>query len=209
MSTPNNELAELLSSLFGRHEDSAPNSAGIDLDLWATLRETGLDRLTGGPDRQGGEAGWAESAQLLRAVGMNAARVPVAENDVLAGWLLDTAGIPARDNDIRTVAVLDHEGRSGAVPWAGEADELVLLWRSGDDWQVVDLARSRARIEPGHNRAGESSDAVVVDTSELDGTPVPAAVVGELRLRGALTRSHLMVGAMSRIQQIVIEHAGA
>ncbi|MBA4023593.1 MAG: acyl-CoA dehydrogenase [Gordonia sp.] len=209
MSGPNHELAELLSSLFGRHVDSDPHSAGIDQNLWTTLRETGLDRLTGGPDREGGEAGWAESALLLCAVGANAARVPVAENDVLAGWLLDTAGIAARDNHTRVAAVLDSAGRAGAVPWAGEVDRLVVLWRNGDGWQVSDLARSEVGIESGRNRAGESRDAMVIDTSGLDGTPVPATVVSEYRLRGALTRSHLMVGAMSRIQQIVVEHAGA
>ncbi|ORM34045.1 acyl-CoA dehydrogenase family protein [Williamsia sp. 1135] len=209
MSTPNHELAELLSSLFGRHVDSDSESAEIDRNLWATLCETGLDRLTGGPDREGGDAGWAESALLLCAVGANAARVPVAENDLLAGWLLDTAGIAAHDSDIRVAALLDSDGRAGAVPWASQTDRLVLLWRNGDDWQVSDLARSEVGVESGRNRAGESRDAVVVDTPRLDGTPVSATVATEYRLRGALTRSHLMVGAMSRIQQIVIEHAGA
>ncbi|WP_207841689.1 acyl-CoA dehydrogenase [Williamsia soli] len=209
MSSPNHELAELLSSLFERHVDSAPESAEIDRNLWANLRETGLDRLTGGPDREGGEAGWAESALLLRAVGAKAARVPVAENDVLAGWLLDAAGIAAHDTDIRVAAQLDSVGRSGGVPWASESDRLVLLWRNGDDWQVSDVVRSEIGVEPGRSRAGESRDAVVVDTSGLDATPVPATVAAEYRLRGALTRSHLMVGAMSRVQQVVVEHAGA
>lgn len=209
MSETNHELAELLASLFGRHIDQEPDAAGIDRELWSTLRETGLDRLTGGSDRDGGEAGWAESALVLTAIGANAARVPVAENDLLAGWLLDTAGIAAPDNDLRVAALLDSDGRSGAVPWAEEVDKLVLLWRSGEDWQVADVARSQVQVVSGSNRAGESRDAITIDTAGLTGTAVPAAVAAEYRLRGALSRSHLMVGAMSRIQQVVIDHAGA
>lgn len=209
MTKPNHELAELLSSLFSRHVDPAPDSAEIDRNLWAILHETGLDRLTGGPDRDGGEAGWAESALVLTAIGANAARVPVAENDLLAGWLLDTAAIAAHDNDVRVAALLDSDGRSGAVPWADEVDKLVLLWRSGDDWQVADVARSQVQVESGSNRAGESRAAIVVDIAGLSGTAVPATVVTEYRLRGALSRSHLMVGAKKRIQRVVIDHAGA
>lgn len=209
MSDSNHELAELLSSLFARHRESEPDIAGLDRVLWATLRDTGLDRLTGGPARDGGGAGWAETAVLLHAMGAHAARVPAAENDVLAGWLLDCAHIEAHDTLVRSAAMLDAQGHAPSVPWASDVDRLVLLWRNGGDWSVADTDASDVGIESGSNRGGEPRDAVSVDIGSLTGVPVSAAVAGEFRRRGALSRSHLMVGAMNTITQIVIEHVTA
>lgn len=177
--------------------------------MWATLRDTGLDRLTGGPARDGGEAGWAESAVLLHAIGAHAGRVPAAENDLLAGWLLDRAALDVHDIFIRSAAILDADGRSAAVPWASEVDRLVLLWRNGNDWKVADVDASGVNIEPGWNRAGEPRDSVSVDAAALTGVSVPVDVNAEFVRRGALSRSLLMVGAMSTITRIVVEHAGA
>lgn len=203
------ELADLLTSLFARHPDSLPDAAGLDRELWVTLGDTGLDRLTGTPSRDGAEAGWAEAAILLRSIGAHAGRVPVAENDLLAGWLLDSAELEAHDTLIRSAAILDADGRSRAVPWASDVDRLVLLWHNGGDWNVADVDVSDVAIEPGHNRAGEPRDSVAVDLASLTGVPVPAELVSEFVRRGALSRSHLMVGAMSTITRIAIEHAGA
>lgn len=208
MTEPHHELADLLSSLFARHPDSPPGATGLHRELWTTLQDTGLDRLTGGPSRDGGDAGWAESAVLLRSIGAHAGRVPVAENDLLAGWLLDRAELEAHDTLTRSAAMLDADGRASAVPWASGVDRLVLLWRKGNDWNVADVDVSDVTIEPRGNRAGEPRDSVAVDLTSLVGAAVPAGVAVEFVRRGALSRSHLMVGAMSTITRIVVEHAG-
>jgi acyl-CoA dehydrogenase len=205
------QLAETLESVFAR-SDRGPGPAGrigLDRTLWSTLADLGVDRLTGGDSRGGGGATWAESAILLRAAGSNAAPVPVVENDLLAGLLLDEASIIAQDSLIRSAAVLDREGRARSVPWAADVDRLVVLWPSDDQWRVADVPVKDIDIEAGENLAGEPRDHVTLDVASLDGSAVPDAVADEFRLRGALARSHLMTGAMDRIQRIVIEHASA
>ena len=52
---------------------------------------------------------------MLTAAGAHAARVPLVETDLLAGWLLHAAGMPLPDGPLTAVAgVLEVDGDRGA-----------------------------------------------------------------------------------------------
>ena len=93
------ELAELAESVFGAaaaRTDGAAATApppASTTPLWKTLEDTGLARLTLPEEAGGSEGTFADSAVLLAAAGAHAARVPLVETDLLAGWLLHATGI--------------------------------------------------------------------------------------------------------------------
>lgn len=199
MSTELDDLTRMLDDVF-ETAGAAPN---FDPALWKTLAELGLTQLTA-PETGGG---WAEAAVLLAAAGASAAPVPIAENDLLAGWLADSAGLdPAPADAVRTVAVLDSDGVARHVPWARNADLLVLLWPSGHGWCVGQVTRGDVECTEGANLAGEPRDRVTVDPATLAGVATPGTIARELHLRGALARALTMTGASARVLDIVVAH---
>jgi len=201
-------LAELADEVFGSRDTGG---VGFDADLWATLEQTGLARLTLPGDVGGSDGAFADAAVVLAAAGAHAARVPLVETDLLAGWLLQAAQIelPAGpltlasgDLDIaRTVR--RAAGELHRVPWARAAAGIVVL--AGDQVLLIDPAD--VRVVDGANLAEEPRDTVVVDG------PVTAAAVEEhvgaqVRLRGALGRSLLLVGALRAALAAAVRYAG-
>lgn len=211
--TDNTELRDferMLAEVFISGDDHRIGEVvEFDRTLWSTLSELGLARLTGDESAGGSGAGWTEASLLLTAAGAAAAAVPVAENDLLAGWLLATAGLEANDG-VRTAAVLDVDGDARFVPWARDVDSIVVLWQdSADSWRVADVPRARIELTAGVNLASEPRDHIHVDVAALSGAEVPASVAEEFRYRGALARTLSSVGAMDRILQLVVEHVTA
>lgn len=208
-STELRDFAQMLSGVFTSGDDHRIGEV-VELDraLWNTLTELGLDRLTGSEEHGGSGAGWLEAALLLDATGGAAAAVPAAENDLLAGWLLETAGFEVTPG-VRTAAVLDAEGRARHVPWARFADSIVVLWESPQGWQVAEVPRGEAELVEAVNLAAEPRDHLCVDFSTLTGRDVPAGVADEFRYRGALARALASAGAMDRILELVVEHTTA
>lgn len=205
-STELRDFAQMLADVFTTGDDHRIGPVvELDRELWATLTELDLDRLTGSEDSGGSGAGWLEASLLLGAAGGSAAAVPVAENDLLAGWLLDTAGLSVGPG-IRTAAVLDADGVARHVPWARYADSIVVLWEGDDGWRVEDVRRSDLELGEAVNLASEPRDHVRVDVSALSGHEVPSGTVGEFRYRAALARALMSVGAMERILRLVVEH---
>ncbi|WP_024793637.1 acyl-CoA dehydrogenase family protein [Tomitella biformata] len=217
------EFEQMLAQVFTTARDGGPRAVGpaaLDRELWSTLAELGLARLTGAEADGGSGATWTEAARLLVAVGAGAAQVPVAENDLLAGWLLEAAGVAsagvssagvssADPAAVRTAAVLDADGSARHVPWARDADSVVALWESADGWRVAEAPRDQVEITEAENLAGEPRDHIRIDTGTLLGAVVPDAAPAELLLRGALARSLAMAGAMERVLELVIEHTTA
>ncbi|GEE01652.1 acyl-CoA dehydrogenase [Gordonia spumicola] len=205
------DLQAMLADVFTAHRDAlaeAPRTVTWDDDLWATLTELGLTRLTGSDDAGGSGAGWTEAAELLRAAAAAGVPTPYVEHDLLAGWLLETAGLPV-DDARRTAAVVDADGVAHGVGWADSADKIVVVHRSGDGWTVSDVDCSNIRVTAGVNRAGEPRARIVVDTSTLAGTPVDAAIPDLFRLRGALARGIQVSGALESILRLSVEHTTA
>lgn len=214
MSDEFRELSQMLERVFAEQADEAsrvPTSMELDRALWQTLSELGLTQLTGNESSGGSAAGWHESALLFTAAGRAAARVPLAENDVLAGWLLDTAGIAFTGNEIRTAAIFDRSGCARGVPWARAADKIVVLWENTTvgvgSWTVADLPRASFDLAEDVNLAGEPRDHLRIDLEGLEAVPVDPSVPTEFRLRAALSRTLLATGAAERILDLMIEHA--
>jgi acyl-CoA dehydrogenase len=207
MSTVNTELIDLADTVFA---DAASSDTGFDAKLWATLEDTGLARLTLPADVGGSEATFADSAIVLTAAGAHAARVPLVETDLQAGWLLFAAGIPVPGGPL-TLATGDLDisrnlerasGTLHRVPWARSARVVML---AGDSVLLFDAAG--LTVTDGANVAEEARDTVTVD-----GT-VTAASIGdhagtELRLRGALGRACLLAGAARGALASSVRYAG-
>jgi acyl-CoA dehydrogenase len=188
-------LEQVLSTAVGLREGST--DLHLDRVLWATLARSGLTRLTAAASG----AGWIEAAGLLRAAGYHAAAVPVAENDVLAGWLVEQAGLPDDPSIVRTACIADASGAAAAVPWAAEVDRIAVLFESADGWRVADVPVAEAGVSRGRDLAGRPTDAVQVDPSRCAAAsaPIGAESVREYDLRGALARAAQSIGAMDRM----------
>ncbi|MEZ5209829.1 acyl-CoA dehydrogenase family protein [Gordonia sp. (in: high G+C Gram-positive bacteria)] len=186
-----------------RHEDSG---MGFNSSAWAALAEAGLTRLTAPATEGGSGAGWPEAAALLVTLAEHAVPLPVAENDLLAGWLLRRAG-RAVDDSVRTVCLLDSRGRARRVPWVRDTEQLTVAWRSGKQWLVDDVRAGSVCIRPGTNLAGEPRDDIDLDMELLSGAPVDAEVMEELAIRGGLIRAIQICGALDRMVGLCVDYA--
>jgi acyl-CoA dehydrogenase len=202
------ELAQLAEDVFAGAD---PAGDGFSAGLWATLAQTGLARLTLPSSAGGSEASFLESAVVLQAAGAHAARVPLAETDLLAGWLLARAGLPVPDGPL-TIGAGHLElfrpanraaGTLRRVPWARAAAAVVVL--AADE--VVVLAPGAFTVTDGANLAEEPRDTVVVD-GPATWAPVGGPASEQLRLRAAFGRSQLLAGAAQGALAAAVRYAG-
>lgn len=190
-------LADMMEAVFAEHSR--------DGDLWRRLDALGLIRLTGAEETGGSGAGWFEAAELQTAAIRHGARIPLAEHDLLACWLHEAADMPV-DAAVRTVALVDVDGRATGVPWVSTAERIVIVWPAGDGYLVADVEPDRLRITSGTNMIGEPRDTVVADIGAFEGIPVAADLVAQLRLKAALVRSIQVCAALDRALELSIEH---
>lgn len=201
-------VVDMMDSVFADYRHTHPPTAGrIDRDptLWRALDDLGLVRLTGAESAGGSGAGWSEAAELLSAAVRHGVRIPLAEHDLLACWLLEANDMPC-EGAVRTVAQLDDQGVATAVPWAAGADRVVLVWPCADGYRVADADPDALRITPGANMIGEPRDTVTADLAALPGVPVATERVGELHRKSALVRAIQVCAAMDRILALSIDH---
>lgn len=179
----------------------------FDATAWRHLEDAGLTRLVS-TDSGGGPA---EAAVVLRSLARHAVTVPVAETDLLAGWLAVAAGIDAAESGPMTVAVGDAV-RSGdrvraaipGVPYASSA-RVVLALRDGEHLLVAARQPESLPITTGHNAGGEPRDIVTVD-EPADALVVVAGVAPELMRRGAWARCMQMIGALDAAVEFSVAH---
>ncbi|WP_419932435.1 acyl-CoA dehydrogenase family protein [Candidatus Poriferisodalis sp.] len=100
-------ITETADRLFGElctHEAvQAAEEAGGAPDIWDAFCETGFD-LIAVPEEAGGSGGTlAEAIEVLRLVGYHSAPIPAAENGILGGWLLASAGLERPDGLVTVV----------------------------------------------------------------------------------------------------------
>lgn len=209
--SPDPDLVAVLEDLFAdyRARRATPTAVvDLDHDLWQRLEQLGLTRLTGSESAGGSGGSWVDAAALLGLAAAAAAPVPLAEHDVLGGWLLEAAGLP-NDGGLRTVCRPDPSGVALNVTWAREASRIVALWEDRDQWRVADVPAAHVAIEERRNLAGEPSDTVEFDLDDLEAGTVVAHEIGEqFHLRGALARCAQVVGAMERVVEVVLAHVG-
>ncbi|HTY28944.1 MAG TPA: acyl-CoA dehydrogenase family protein, partial [Mycobacterium sp.] len=175
---------------------------GFDHTAWRHLEDAGLTRLTSDPESGGSPS---ELALILRALARHAVTVPLAETDVLAGWLATRADIQVPDTGPLTLALGDA-GNSvfDDVPYAGDADAVVFALRDGGALQVAVAAPAELIIAPGHNLGGEPRDTVQIDLPAHTFVTVDAAT--ELDRRGAWARCIQALGALDAAVEYSVAH---
>lgn len=226
------ELRTLAADIFRDAQDDQPDTVARPLDpqVWATLEETGLARLTGPEDAGGSEAGWLEAAAVLGEAAATGTPLPLLEHDLLAGWLRDTAGLPgpastapatsgsatssagadaatsATGPVLSTAAEVVAPARAVTVPWLPAAASVVVLDSSGTTPQVYEIAAADLTFEEREAVGGEPQAVVVLPTGVAGAVDVPAEVAEEFRYRGALGRAVQIAGAAEAISQLCVEH---
>jgi acyl-CoA dehydrogenase len=204
-------LADMMDAVFAEYRETHPPDryAERDAGLWQRLDDLGLVRLTGAERTGGSAADWYEAAELLGAAVRHGVRIPLAEHDLLACWLLDANGMPG-DGAVRTVCLIDEHGVAKRVPWASGADRVVVVYQTDGEYRMADADVTAIEITAGTNLIGEPRDTVVVNPTTaagLAGVPVGADLVAQLRLKSALVRSIQVCAALDRILQLSVDHA--
>jgi len=204
-----NELEQLVAdigerSLEARHGRTAFPDA-FDEQLWSTLEETGLSRLTSTED-----AGPAEAAALLSGLARSAAAVPVAETDLLALFLAAKADLTVPDSGPLTVALADAELHDGTVRgtahhvlWADSAP-VVVAARTADG-VYVDLVTAEPTATS-HNLAGEPRASFEFEFEAR--TRLDDDVADEFTRRGAWARCVQVMGALDAARDLTVAHTG-
>lgn len=187
-----------------------PLGTGYDAPLWSALASAGLTTV-GLPEASGGSGGSLTAAvRIVCKAGAFAARIPLADSSLVAGWLLTAAGLPLPDGPVATghgLATIDGghlRGTLTRVPYAADAARLVVLAADGT---VASLDPAALDVTPGSNVAREPRDDVVVDGTVDEIGHVDPRAGDELRLRGALARSAQIAGAAARVQSMVVSYA--
>ena len=207
--------------IFQDHADprtvNARGDEGWQAGLWSALEDMGLTR-TWVPERLGGAgAEVLDAFEVLRVAGRFAVAVPLAET-LVAAWMLAEAGIevppgrlaiaPARPGEVLSSGNGALSGIARTVPFAREADHLVVITGEGDGREVVLLAPASVRIAPGVSIAGEPRDTMDLGGARaLAAAPLPPGAIGPLEL-GAAVRSMQMAGALQAILDLSVEYAG-
>jgi acyl-CoA dehydrogenase len=169
----------------------------LDRSAWRHLEEAGLTRLGSTPDSG---AGPAEVAVILRGLARHAVTVPLAETDLLAGWLAAKAGLEVPDTGPLTVAVDDEP-----VPYAAESAAVVFAVRDGEDLRVAVGDPSKLSIAGGHNAGGEPRDRVAARSAPGDFVTL-AGARPELIRRGAWARCTQIIGALDAGVEFSVAH---
>jgi len=218
------DLRALACSIFDRSASEAltvqQTAVPFDESLWRTLTESGLTLLTTPLSAGGSGAGIAEASVVLSAAAEYAAPVPIAENDLLAAWLLEVAQLDVPTGPLSSgvcevsissggpgnVAVA---GTVGRVPWARNCDAVVVLGSTASGDVVVAVPLDRCSVVEGHNLAHEPRDRVRFDLElpRESVVPVRDGLAREWLLRGALARSAQTCGSLETALALTIEHA--
>nr|WP_221217531.1 MULTISPECIES: acyl-CoA dehydrogenase family protein [unclassified Mycolicibacterium] len=197
------ELRQLAEDIGARSFDERIGHRGlpddVDTTAWRHLQDAGLTRLTSDPESGGGPA---ELAVVLRALARHAVTVPLAETDVLAGWLAAAAGLEVPGDGPLTIALGDVGATTIAgVPYADAAATVVVALRDGADLQVA--AAQPTSIINGHNLGGEPRDTISISA---EGFATVDGAAEELLRRGAWARCVQSLGALDAAVEFSVAH---
>ena len=168
----------------------------FDSVAWRHLEDAGLTRLDSSVESGGGPV---EVAVILRSLARHCVTVPLAETDVLAGWLAARAGLEVPDRGPLTIAT-----GLESVPYAADAAAVVLALPDGDRLRVAVRRPDELSITRGHNPGGEPRDAIGADLPASAFVTIDAAV--ELSRRGAWSRCVQIIGALDAAVEFSVAH---
>ena len=200
-----------------------------DAGLWSALAEAGLTGV-GLPEESGGSGGeLADAVAIVRTLASGAAAVPVAEQLLVAGPAVVTAGLdlPSPEEpltfataDAVTVHPVDNgdgpgrftlNGTATDLAWAGVATRVVLLAPApaGIDGSLLALIDvSSLPATDAFNLAGEPRGSLVLDDVPASGALLPEARAAEVRGRFALARSIQLAAALEQVLAWTVQYAG-
>lgn len=171
----------------------------LDTRLWRALDDAGLTTLTSAPEFG---AGPAELAVVLYGLARHAANVPIAETDLMAGWLARVAGHECPDG-LLAIAIAEGEvsgGRARGVaidaPWTREAAAAVLAMPTPGRLHVAIVDNDDVDTRQRHNLAGEPRNSLSFELPATRFSVLGGKVGDELVLRGAWARCVGVVGAL-------------
>ncbi len=204
-----NELEQLVAEIGERSLEARQGRTAypdaFDEQLWKTLEETGLSRLTSSED-----AGPEEAAAVLAGLARHAAAVPIAETDLLAMWLAAKAGVGVPESGPLTVALADAELRDGNligtahdVPWPHSA--AVMLAAKTADALHVGLLTDAPTTET-VNLAGEPRGTFTFEVEASTTQTLDVEVADELNRRGAWARCVQIIGALDAARDLTVAH---
>lgn len=219
-----NSVDRMLRSLCPPEAVNAAEHGQWPAKLWDGLEGAGLTRAWLSEGAGGSAVAVGDVLAMLRTAGRFAAPVPLAET-LLAGWLLESAGLRIPDGPLTVAPVTAADritfrkaasnwrlsGVARHVPWASHARHLVVIGQAEAVCQVAVVEASRCRISPGKNLAGEARDSVDFDAVTIaprDTASAPSGISqGALWQRGALTRVALMTGAIEKVMELSLRYA--
>lgn len=204
-------VTRLMSDLVTRDTLTRLEESTWDEALWAATVDLGLPLVMVDEARNGMGAGWEEAFVVARACGRHALPLPVPEQ-MLAGWLLDQAGLSLRP----TVAgllptpvpstALDGDTLSGVfarVPWGRHADVFLGL---GPQGELLAIAATGAGIGAGTNLAREPRDTVTFTRAPLLARAPTRLPADAIRCLGALLRSAQIAGAAQGCLELSVRY---
>lgn len=196
------DLRDLVDSIGSRSFEARIGNRSLpdafDRTAWGHLEDAGLTRLA---STAGSGGGPAELAVVLRALARHAVTVPLAETDLLAGWLAQRAGLAVPETGPLTVGI-----DATRVPYAADAAAVVIARRDGDRLWVAVAEPSLLSITKGHNAGGEPRDNVAVELPSEAFVALDGAVADELTRRGAWARCIQAVGALDAAVEFSVAH---
>jgi acyl-CoA dehydrogenase len=181
--------------------------------LWQAVEENGFCRILVSEARGGAGASWSDAMVLLKACGLHAVPLPLAET-IVAAWFLDQAGLDVPDGPLTFgPAELEGEGadtRLAApmrkVPYAAEAAHVVAIAPAGDGVTVallsdVTIAEPAASIA--RDPVADVTAAGIVSATGKAALPQDAAMQA-----GALMRAAGIAGALQAALAQAVQYAG-
>lgn len=214
-------LTDVTEQILDAHLD--PTAAGLEVafnaELWAALEGAGLTLLSVPESAGGAGAGISASAIVLAAAAAAAAPLPIAETDMLAGWLLASAGLGVPPGPLTAAAgtlKVDEtpsgttvSGRLERVPWGRDVAAVAALAVHENDATVVVVPRGEFEVVPGANIAREPRDTLVLKNARVTETAAaPTTAVVEFDRRGALARAVQLAGAAQRAVEMTVRYVG-
>lgn len=218
-------LAEAAERLFAQRCAStvvgAAEAGEWPKELWQAVEDLGPAQLLVPEDRGGAGGDWFDACALAEIAGEFNVPLPVPEA-VLAGWLLDRAGVPPVEGPLGFAVTSTHLGSAAAagrvtveesaVPWGAVAAGLVLVGPGdGDEAWLLFLPRNSYTATAGRARAGDPRDHIACENLALAQPGVRCQRLAGLRVadvkgRAALLRAAQIAGACRRVLTLTLAY---
>jgi acyl-CoA dehydrogenase len=195
----------------------------FDRRVWAEFTGAGFASLDVAEDMGGSGGTLADALDIVTVAARRGALTPIIEHGVLAAWVAAQAGMALPDG-ICTLAVV-HEaivdaGADGslvlngvieAVPWAMEAESIVLLLDSEQASQrriaLVATEDGSVRVHPGTDLSGVPLNDITFTATIPAKVAATDTTTETLRRRSALAYTAAIAGASRQVCDLTMRHA--